>query len=162
MCSIAPPSAATQSSRLTSPPPLRHHANAPAKVEKKEGEPDKDPDLTPGTRAIATSPLRVDDLVASPDGHKLAFVSNAINHRQEKYEDVEIYTIDLTNVAGASSSANAALQQPHRVTRNEAEEGRPQWANDSRHIFFSVGVGRRLRTLPRPAAAPLLGRHRIG
>ena len=120
---------------------LAHQANAPAKVEKKEGEPDKDPDLTPGTRAIATSPLRADDLVASPDGHKLAFVSNAINRRQEKYEDVEIYTIDLTNVAGASSSANAALQQPHRVTRNEAEEGRPQWANDSRHIFFSVGVG---------------------
>src|SRR5579862_6896777 len=69
---------------------LAQHANAPAKVEKKEGEPDKDPDLTPGTRAIATSQLRVDDLVASPDGHKLAFVSNAINRRQEKYEDVEI------------------------------------------------------------------------
>ena len=54
---------------------------------------DKHPDLTPGARAISTMPLRVDRLVTSPDGTKLAILSNAINQRQEKYEDVEIYTV---------------------------------------------------------------------
>jgi dipeptidyl aminopeptidase/acylaminoacyl peptidase len=135
---------------------LARHAAAPAKIEKtdaqSEKESDKQPDLTPGARALATIPLRVDDLVASPDGHKLAFVSNAINRRQEKYEDVEIYAVDLANVdltnvarapspATAGGNANADLPQPHRITHNQAQETQPHWANDSRHIFFSVEVG---------------------
>jgi dipeptidyl aminopeptidase/acylaminoacyl peptidase len=120
------------------------HAAGPAKVEKKEGEPEEDPDLTPGTRAISSTPLRVDHLATSPDGRKLAFLSNAINQRQEKYEDVELYLVDLASVARASSSANAdtnSTVQPRRITKNEAEEAHPRWANDSRHMFFSVEVG---------------------
>lgn len=131
---------------------LSRHAAAPAKLEKKDGEPDQEPDLTPGARAIASMPLRVNDLVTSPDGRTLAFVSNAINQRQEKYEDTEIYTVDL-NVARAPSpatdggSANASVAakpvptEPRRVTHNQAAEIRPHWANDSRHIFFEVEVG---------------------
>ena len=107
---------------------------AAAKVEKKEGEPEKQPDLTPGAHTLAALPLRVDDLVTSPDGTKLAILSNAINQRQEKYEDVEIYVLD---VARTPSSASA----PRRITKNEAVEGRPRWASDSRHIFFEVEVG---------------------
>ena len=110
---------------------LARHAAAPTKAVKKEGEAEEQPDLTPGTRAIASLPLRIDDLVTSPDGHKLAFASNAINQRQEKYEDVEIYVVDL----------QAATTQPRRITHNQAEEGRVRWANDSRYILFSVGVG---------------------
>ena len=30
---------------------------------------------------------------------------------------------------------------PSRITQNQAEEVRPRWATDSRHIFFSVEVG---------------------
>src|SRR5450631_170347 len=119
---------------------LARHAAEPAKVEKKDADSDKEPDLTPGTRAIATSPLRVDGLVTSPDGRKLAFVSNAVNQRQEKYEDIEIYTVDLKLVQ-ARSPATAALPQPRRVTTNQAAEVRVRWANDSRHIFFSVEDG---------------------
>ena len=122
---------------LDVPAAIARHAAEPAKVEKKEGEPEKQPDLTPGARAIATMPLRVDDLVTSPDGTKLAFVSNAINQRQEKYEDVEIYMVDLARVAASDSPT----QPPRRITHNEGEEVRPRWANDSRHIFFSIGVG---------------------
>ena len=114
---------------------LASRAAAPAKVEKKEGEPEEQPDITRGARAIATSPLRVEDLVTSPDGTKLAFVSNAINQRQEKYEDVEIYVVDLSRAAGGSPAL------PRRITKNEAAEGRPRWAKDSRHILFSVEVG---------------------
>jgi dipeptidyl aminopeptidase/acylaminoacyl peptidase len=116
---------------------IARHAAEPAKVEKKEGEPEKHPDLTPGARAIATTALRVEDLVSSPDGTELAFVTNAINQRQEKYEDVEIYVVDLARVGAGASPA----QSPRRITHNEGEEVRPRWANDSRHIFFSIGVG---------------------
>jgi dipeptidyl aminopeptidase/acylaminoacyl peptidase len=132
---------------LDTPAAIARHASEPAKVDKKEGEPEKHPDVTPGTHAIATMPLRVDDLVTSPDGTKLAFVSNAINQRQEKYEDVEIYVLDVAaSVARALSPATAssestAAAQPRRITHNEGEEVRPRWANDSRHIFFSIGVG---------------------
>jgi dipeptidyl aminopeptidase/acylaminoacyl peptidase len=112
---------------------LARHAAAPAKVEKSDSDSEKEPDLTPGARAIATTPLRVDNLITSPDGRKLAFVSNAINQRQEKYEDVELYTVDL-----ASSSTEHALR---RITHNQAAETHPHWAADSRHIFFSVEVG---------------------
>ena len=111
---------------------IARHATELAKVEKKEGEPEKQPDVTPGARTLATIPLRVDGLVTSPDGAKLAILTNAINQRQEKYEDVEIYTLDV-----APTPASA----PRRVTKNEAVEGRPRWANDSRHLFFSVEVG---------------------
>ena len=106
----------------------RHNSEA-AKVEKKEGQPESQPDLTPGARVLATLPLRVDDLATSPDGTKLAFLTNAINQRQEKYEDVELYVLDVTG------------GQPRRLTKNEAYETRPRWAADSRHIFFSVEVG---------------------
>ncbi|MGC2450817.1 MAG: prolyl oligopeptidase family serine peptidase [Candidatus Sulfotelmatobacter sp.] len=104
---------------------LSRNASEPAKVEKKEGAPEKQPDLTPGARTIATMPLRVDDLVTSPDGSKLAFITNAINQRQEKYEDVEIYVVDPKG------------GQPRRITNNQAVEGHPHWAVDDRHLFFS-------------------------
>jgi dipeptidyl aminopeptidase/acylaminoacyl peptidase len=110
---------------------LGRHEIAPAKVEKKEGESEPQPDITPGAQPVATLPLRVDGLVTSPDGTKLAFVSNAINQRQEKYEDVEIYVVDL----------QSPTSQPRRITHNQAAENRPHWANDSRHLLFNVEVG---------------------
>ena len=127
---------------------LERHAAAPAKIESKKDDSGDQPDLTPGAQEIATSPLRVDKLFASPDGRKLAFLSSAINQRQEKYDDVEIYVLD---VARASSPAKASraetvaavpkLIEPVRVTHNEAVETHPRWSNDSRHIFFGQDVG---------------------
>jgi dipeptidyl aminopeptidase/acylaminoacyl peptidase len=105
---------------------LSSHAAAPGK---EESDADKESDLTPGARALATSPLRVDDLMTSPNGSKLAFLSSAINQRQEKFEDYEIYALDLANPT------------PRRLTHNQAQETRLRWASDSRHIFFSVEVG---------------------
>jgi dipeptidyl aminopeptidase/acylaminoacyl peptidase len=110
---------------------VESHLAAPAKAPT-DPEVQKQQTGTPGTRAIATSPLRIEDLVTSPDGKKLAFVSNAINQRQEKAEDVEIYTVDLTGAPG-----NA----PHQLTHNQAVENKLHWANDSRHLFFSVEIG---------------------
>ena len=120
---------------------LARHTAAPAK---EATDAEKESDTTPGAASIATSPLRVEDLITSPDGGKLAFVSNSINQRQEKYQDVEIYEIKL-GVERAPSPANAASQnrstEPIRLTDNQAVEGHLHWANDSRHIFFSVEVG---------------------
>jgi dipeptidyl aminopeptidase/acylaminoacyl peptidase len=122
---------------------LAHHA---AEGAKEESDTEKESDLNPGARAIATSPLRVDDLVTSPDGSKLAFTTNSINQRQEKAEDVEIYAIDLASVARAPSPATAGTDtkpsiQPKQLTHNQAIEGGLRWANDNRHLFFSVEVG---------------------
>jgi dipeptidyl aminopeptidase/acylaminoacyl peptidase len=129
---------------LDVPSTLAQHAAAPAKLSEKE-DTEKNPDLTPGARAIATLPLRIESLITSPDGSKLAFVSNAINQRQEKSEDVEIYALDLTHGAAGASPAQASdtklSAQPHQLTHNQAVEVRPHWANDNRHIFFTVEVG---------------------
>ena len=114
---------------LTVADAITRHAAESTRVDKKEGEPEKQPDLTPGARPLAASPLRIDDLVISPDGAKLAFVSNAINQRQEKYEDVELYVLD------------AKGGQPRRLTHNEGIEGRPHWASDNQHLFFTIGQG---------------------
>jgi dipeptidyl aminopeptidase/acylaminoacyl peptidase len=115
----------------------------------KDKEKDSD-ETTPGARLISTSPLRIDNLLVSPDGNKLAFLTNAINQRQEKDEDVELYTVDLVSVgaddspahAGGSANASAATKPaPVCITHNHAMETNPRWANDSRHIFFTVEVG---------------------
>ena len=119
---------------------LSRHAADPETIEKKEGRPEPEPDVTPGTRPIATSSLRVDHMVASPDGRRLAFLSNAVNQREEKYEDVELYLVDLAAGASAGGSTSAPVA-PRRVTKNEAVEVHPRWANDNRHIFFEVEVG---------------------
>jgi dipeptidyl aminopeptidase/acylaminoacyl peptidase len=105
---------------------LTHSDSAPSRI---QSDADKDSDLTLGARTLATSPLRVDDLITSPDGRRLAFLSSAINQRQEKFEDYEVFSLDLANPT------------PRQLTRNQAQETSIRWANDSRHIFFSVEVG---------------------
>src|SRR5271156_2490828 len=115
---------------------LAHHAAAPAKEETDAG---KESDLTPGAQEVANLPLRVDDMVTSPDGDKLALLTNAINQRQEKYEDVEVYFCGL-GVQG-SGGDQKFCSPPRRLTHNQAVETNLHWANDNRHIFFTVEVG---------------------
>ncbi len=126
---------------------LAEHTAAPAKEKdakekEKEKTGDKEPDLTPGARILATSSLRVENMITSPDGSKLAFLSNAISQRQEKNEDVELYEL---NVAQPPSAATAGSESkppaPRQLTHNQAVETHPRWASDSRHIFFTVEVG---------------------
>jgi dipeptidyl aminopeptidase/acylaminoacyl peptidase len=125
--------AAALADRIASP------AKDPAK-EKSDAE--KESDLTPGARILATSPLRIDDLITSPNGAKLAFLTNAINQREEKTEDVELYELSVERAllpANASATTNPA--QPRQLTHNQAIEAHPRWANDNRHILFTVEVG---------------------
>jgi len=122
---------------LDVPAAIARSQAAPAK----QSDDEKESDTTPGAQAIATSPLRIDELVASPDGTKLAFLTGAINQREENVEAVELYELNVgrpPSVAGAASGTNP---EPRRLTHNQAIEARPRWANDNRHIFFEVGVG---------------------
>jgi len=106
---------------------LANHEVAPAK----ETPEDKENLGTPGAAEVAKSDLRVESMVVSPDGTRLAFATNSISQRQEKMEECEIYTLAL----GGSKAA------PRRVTNNTAQEGALRWAHDSRHVFFTVEVG---------------------
>jgi dipeptidyl aminopeptidase/acylaminoacyl peptidase len=105
-------------------------ANHTTEIGKLRSKAEKRSDLTPNARALATSPLRVEELVTSPDGQKLAFASSSINKRQERYEDFEIYIVDLTNLGSQPTI-------PRRLTNNKAQEQRIHWAGDGRHIFFT-------------------------
>lgn len=91
------------------------------------------PDQTPGSRPIAKSSLRVEDLSASPNGRSLAFASSSISEREELVREFELFTVEITN---ASSE-----QTPRQITHNEALEQDIHWANDSRHVFFRVDLG---------------------
>ena len=109
--------------------------NHTARAQTEESKPEKESDLTPGALSIAVSPFRVTELVASPDGTKLALMTAAINKRQEKFDDFEIYALDL-NASGQGTDTS-----PRRITRNQAVERDLHWANDNRHIFFTIDVG---------------------
>src|SRR5262249_49676434 len=79
------------------------HANHVATLVRKRTKAERQSDVTPGTRAIATSPWRVEELVTSPDGKKLALVTNPINKREEKFDDYEIYGVELPSASSGQT-----------------------------------------------------------
>ena len=94
---------------------------------------DKDSNTTLGATALTHTQRRIDQMIASPDGRRLAFVTNSVPQRQEDMEDVEIYVATL--------SSPAAEFVPTRLTYNEAVELNLQWSPDSRHVFFMINQG---------------------
>jgi len=94
---------------------------------------DAESGATPGARALASTPWRVSELVAAPDGRRLAFVTGSISGREEKIDEYEIYAVDL---------AKTALNRPPRqITRNQGAEEYLRWSTDSKHVFFHVQYG---------------------
>src|SRR5207237_10761177 len=73
--------------------------NAAGSKAKDHAEDDKASDATPGSRALAASRWKVQQLKTSPDGRKLAFVTTSISERQEKVEEFEIFSVDLTSAS---------------------------------------------------------------
>ena len=94
---------------------------------------EQDTNATPGAVAIAHTPLRIDQLTVSPDGRRLAYVSNSVSQRQETLADTELYLVSL--------AGGAAEVSPARLTHNEADELDLQWSRDNRHIFFMTSQG---------------------
>lgn len=110
---------------------IARNMNAPAAV---SADPEnKLIDVSPGAQQLATTPWRVQQIVISPDGKKLAFATSSISERWEKIEEFEIYLVDL-----ADSSPNRVVRQ---LTRNAAIEQDLYWSPDNRHLFFNVQLG---------------------
>jgi dipeptidyl aminopeptidase/acylaminoacyl peptidase len=108
-------------------------ARRAAEGTKPDQDSDTESDATPGARALARTPWRVNELDASLDGHKLAFVTESVSEREEKIEEFEIYTVEL---------ANATVDRaPRQITHNQAQEQSLHWAKDGKHIFFEVQYG---------------------
>jgi dipeptidyl aminopeptidase/acylaminoacyl peptidase len=95
-----------------------------SKKDKKE----KDSTLPASAVSIATSPLTVNDLEPSPDGHTIAFLTGPIHHRTEDPGDFEIYS-----VASAGGS-------PRQLTHNQALESNLRWSPDGRWLYFQVAA----------------------
>jgi dipeptidyl aminopeptidase/acylaminoacyl peptidase len=96
-------------------------------------DPEKISDATPGARVLANTPWRISQMAVSPDGRRLAFVTESVSERNEGVEEFEIYSIDLANAAPDRA--------PRQLTRNEAIEQDIRWSTDSRHVFFQVDYG---------------------
>jgi dipeptidyl aminopeptidase/acylaminoacyl peptidase len=79
---------------------------------------------------VASTPDRGRELVISPDGKQLAFVTDS---RSQRVEGVESYEIYLAPTSGAA--------QTQRITQNEAIEEELRWSPDSKNIFFLVNSG---------------------
>jgi len=107
----------------------RHLAKAATDSE----DSDKEPDVTPGSRALASTPWRVQGIDVSADGKHLAFATESISEREERVAEFEIYSVDLEKVSPATP--------PRQITHNEALEQHIRWAPDNRHIFFEVELG---------------------
>ena len=106
---------------------------------------------TPGARILATIPWHVEQIVTSPDGRRLAFVTTSVSQREEKIAEYEIYLVDLE---GASAD-----QPARQLTHNQALEQHLRWSSDSRHVFFTVDVGDVGNTYRDTPAAFVLGGH---
>lgn len=78
---------------------------------------------------VAATPYRVKQLEVSPDGRRLAFLTES---RTKRWESLEEFGIYLTDAVGG---------QPQPLVRREALIDNMRWAADSRSIFFSFTNG---------------------
>jgi acylaminoacyl-peptidase len=78
---------------------------------------------------VATTPFRVKQIEASPDGRRVAFLTQSLTMRWESFEEWGIYLMD------------AAGGDPEPLVRPQAFIDDLRWAADSRHIFFSFTNG---------------------
>jgi acylaminoacyl-peptidase len=108
-------------------------ARRAAEGSKPADESSDESDATPGSRALASTALHVAELEVSPDGRRLAFVTQSVSGREEKIEEYEVYSVDLANVSPP--------RPPRQLTHNQAEEQYIRWAKDSKHIFFQLQYG---------------------
>jgi dipeptidyl aminopeptidase/acylaminoacyl peptidase len=82
-----------------------------------------------GVAAVANTPYRVNQLEVSPDGRRLAFLTESRTKRWESLEEFGIYLVD------------AAGGQVKPLVRREAFLDSLRWARDGRQIFFSFTNG---------------------
>ncbi|MGD0136683.1 MAG: prolyl oligopeptidase family serine peptidase [Bryobacteraceae bacterium] len=87
--------------------------------------PAKSCDLSTHAKKLAATPWRVKQLEASPDGKRIAMLTDS---RTQRWESLDAYGIYLIDTAGG---------EPRKLLQREAVFDALHWAPDSRHIFFS-------------------------
>ena len=83
-------------------------------------------DLSTRAKQLASTPWRVKQLEASPDGKRIALLTDSRTQRWESLDAYGIYLIDA-----------AAGGEPRKLLQREAILDVVHWSPDSRHIFFS-------------------------
>jgi dipeptidyl aminopeptidase/acylaminoacyl peptidase len=89
----------------------------------------------PEPATIATIPYRIDQMAASPDGHRLAFTTSSRSGRIESSVPYGIYVIDLPNGGAPRLVLHTPGPPDYWASAYDA------WSLDSRQIFFSYGFG---------------------
>ncbi len=82
-------------------------------------------DAATGVKQMAALPLRIKQLALSPDGKRLALLTDS---RTQRWESLDAYGIYLLDPDGG---------QAQTLLQKEAVLDDIRWAADSRHIFFS-------------------------
>ncbi|MBZ5596336.1 MAG: prolyl oligopeptidase family serine peptidase [Acidobacteriia bacterium] len=82
-----------------------------------------------GVEPVSTTPFRAKHLEVSPDGRRLALLTQS---RTKRWESVAEWGIYLVDTAGG---------EPQPLVRPQAFLDDLRWAPDSRHIFFSFTNG---------------------
>src|ERR1700683_3911788 len=80
---------------------------------------------------------RVAELVASPDGRRLAIRTEARSERWEKTEPFAIYVAEVAGPDAATTATSAPTVTPRLISQKPAFYDRIRWAADNRHVFFS-------------------------
>ena len=84
-------------------------------------------DLSARAKPLASTPWRVKQLEASPNGKRIAVLTDSRTQRWESLDAYGIYLIDAT----------ADGVEPRKLFQREAILDVLHWSPDSRHIFFS-------------------------
>ncbi len=87
--------------------------------------PSKGCDLSMRAKQLAATAWRVKQLEASPDGKRIAMLTDS---RTQRWESLDAYGIYLIDVAGG---------EPRKLLQREAMLDVLHWSPDSRRIFFS-------------------------
>jgi dipeptidyl aminopeptidase/acylaminoacyl peptidase len=88
------------------------------------------PQMPAWAHSLATSKLEIAEIVPSPDGKTIAFLTTSISHRMENPADTEIFLLPATG------------GNPRQLTHNQALEAGLRWSPDSRWLHFGVhGAG---------------------
>jgi len=82
-------------------------------------------DLSTRAKQLASTPWRAKQLATSPDGKRIALLTDS---RTQRWESLDAYGIYLIDVAGG---------EPRKLLQREAMLDVLHWSPDSRHIFFS-------------------------
>jgi dipeptidyl aminopeptidase/acylaminoacyl peptidase len=85
------------------------------------------------TKEITKTADRAKGLTVSPNGERLAFLSEPRSARQESLDEYGIYVLEL----GGKDTSPA----PRPISRGQAAYDSLRWAKDSRHVLFGFESG---------------------